>query len=114
MTTQRTRRPPITPEEKARREEEARIANTAALEAASIPFKASDNGLCLVIRQKGKPKIDFYPANGRWNRYAPKIFMTGGVEKFLAWYATQTQAGDEENNGRRPEGLDRSSSAKTT
>jgi hypothetical protein len=91
MTTQRMRRPPTTPEEKARKGEAARIANTAPLEAAAIPFKVSDKGLFLVIREKNKPKIDFYAANGRWNRYARKIFMTGGVEKFLAWYATQTQ-----------------------
>lgn len=50
-----------------------------------IDFDFKDT-VCL-FRERGKPKVDFYPHTGRW-KVMNKVY-SGGVQSFLNWYRKQ-------------------------
>ena len=56
--------------------------NLEILNASGIPFEIQASG-CL-FREKGKPKVDFFPHTGRWVCLG-KV-RKGGAERFLEWY----------------------------
>lgn len=61
--------------------------NTAALIAAGLPFRASNNGECLMLREPGKPAVDFYPSSGRWRLPHSNVTMGGHADRFIAFYS---------------------------
>ena len=64
--------------------------NTAIIQKSGLIFRGTNNGECLVLRERGKPAIDFYPSSGRWREVGPsKRNHTGGAESFLQWYGEQ-------------------------
>lgn len=64
--------------------------NTRLIFASGLSFRSTNNGECLVFREKGKPKVDFYPSSGRWRDVgSSKRNYSGGAQKFLDWYADQ-------------------------
>lgn len=65
--------------------------NTALIEASGIPFTVTNNGEALVIRERGRPRIDFYPSTGRW-RVDNLRTLGGHAERFLKWYKEQPHA----------------------
>ena len=56
-----------------------------------VDFKEASGGECMLFREKGKPKVDFYPSTGRWRRSDCRgsKAIGGGAEAFLNWYAKQ-------------------------
>lgn len=66
------------------------VVNRAAIKASGIPYV--DKGTMLMIREKGKAGIDFYPGTGRWRvvgRVIDRVRVptwSGGAGAFLAWY----------------------------
>lgn len=76
------------------RHREWKRANMAVLEAAGVEFRGTNDGETLLFRERGKPKVDFYPSTGRWRVSGDPTntrTMGGGAGKFLEWYATQTE-----------------------
>lgn len=43
-----------------------------------------DKGETLLFREKGLPKVDFYPSTGRWK--CEDAFYSGGASAFIIWY----------------------------
>jgi len=44
----------------------------------------------MMFREKGKPKVDFFPHTGRWKVGGPKQeVLSGGAGKFQLWYEKQ-------------------------
>lgn len=66
-------------------------ANTTLLAASGIPFTSTNNGEALLIRERGRSPIDFYPSTGRW-RVDNKRTLGGHAERFIQWYKEQTHA----------------------
>lgn len=48
----------------------------------------------LLLRESGKPRIDFFPSTGRWRVIDHNQTLKGGVEAFLQWYNEQKDASD--------------------
>jgi hypothetical protein len=63
--------------------------NMGVLEAAGIEFRSTNNGETLLFRERGKPKVDFYPSTGRWRVAGVSRAFSGGAEAFLRWYAKE-------------------------
>ena len=64
--------------------------NLAMVQQSGLKFRVTNNGECLVFREPGKPKVDFYPSSGRWRDVGlSKRNYSGGAEAFLQWYASQ-------------------------
>jgi len=67
--------------------------NLALIQQSGLKFRVTNNGECLVFRERGKPSVDFYPSSGRWRDVGPsKRNYNGGAEAFLRWYADQKGA----------------------
>ena len=67
--------------------------NTTAIANSGLNFRTTNNGECLVFRERGKPQVDFYPSSGRWRDVGPsKRNYNGGAEAFLTWYAGQKES----------------------
>ena len=65
--------------------------NMDVLRTSHLDFKVTNNGETILFREKGKPKVDFYPSTGRWRNVGPNArTFSGGAMKFLDWYAAQT------------------------
>lgn len=47
------------------------------------------DGEVVLLREPGKPKVDFYPSTGRWRAAGQAKTYRGGAEAFLNWYAKQ-------------------------
>ncbi len=43
---------------------------------------------CILIREPGCIKVDFYPHTGKWKHTKGRrqIIMTGGADAFIKWY----------------------------
>jgi hypothetical protein len=68
-----------------KRHREWREINTAVLDASGIPYKRADyTGNCYLIREVGRPKVDYYPSTGRW--VSGGQVYNGGATKFIRWY----------------------------
>lgn len=64
--------------------------NTVLICASGLNFRTTNNGECLVFRERYKPKVDFYPSSGRWREVGlSKRNYKGGAEAFLNWYSSQ-------------------------
>jgi len=64
--------------------------NLALIQQSGLKFRVTNNGECLVFREHGKPKVDFYPSSGRWRDVGTsKRNYRGGAGAFLTWYANQ-------------------------
>lgn len=62
--------------------------NFDAIKTAGLRYTVTNDGLCIVIREVGKPQVDFYPSTGRWRVVGKSPQTFGGhAEKFLRWYA---------------------------
>jgi hypothetical protein len=61
--------------------------NTSAIMASGIPHTITNRGETILIREEGRPKVDFYPSTGRWKGDG-KIY-SGGAQKFIFWYKRQ-------------------------
>jgi len=72
--------------EKQNRHAEWKQKNTQILLDTDYEFKATNNGENLVFREKGKPRVDFYPSTGRWRDVDTKRTFRGGPRTFLKWY----------------------------
>ena len=59
--------------------------NREVINACGIPF--TDLGEALLFRERGKPKVDFYPSTGRWRVPSDRQTHRGGARAFLQWYA---------------------------
>lgn len=55
--------------------------NTARLEASGIPFKSTNNGESLIVRQPWG-NADFYPSTGKWKDLEKNKIRT---DDFFAW-----------------------------
>lgn len=73
---------------KKERHKEWRSANVARIQESGLAWRwASRQQVCILFREPGKPKVDFYPYTGRW-RSDGKTYR-GGAASFLSWYAKQ-------------------------
>jgi hypothetical protein len=62
--------------------------NLDVLRTCGIPYSIVNNGETVLFRERGKPKVDFYPSTGRWRNVGPKArTFGGGAMQFLEWYA---------------------------
>ncbi len=65
--------------------------NMAVLRASGLRFSVRPTAV--LFREKGKPRVDFYPHTGRWRIVGapngPTRPLRGGANAFLAWYAKQ-------------------------
>jgi hypothetical protein len=52
-------------------------------------FQVRNNGECLIFRETGYPKVDFYPSTGQWRIPGKKKTYGGGAESFIEWYEKQ-------------------------
>ena len=52
-------------------------------------FSVTNHGETVLFREKGYPKVDFYPSTGRW-RSQNKTY-SGQAAAFLVWYERQGQ-----------------------
>lgn len=43
----------------------------------------------ILLREPGKPKVDYYPSTGRWRVAGEPRTYNGGPEAFFAWYEKQ-------------------------
>jgi len=60
------------------------------LRESGIPFTIVNKGICVIFREEGKPKVDFFLSTGRWRVVAGETELyEGGAEGFLEWYSTQ-------------------------
>lgn len=59
-----------------------------------LVFAVTNAGETLLFRERGKPKVDFYPSTGRWRIPNSKKTYSGGAESFLRWYAKQSTQGE--------------------
>lgn len=64
-----------------------KVGNIKTILASGIPFVETNSAETILFRQKGKPKVDFYPSTGRW-RHAGKTH-NGGADAFIKWYKEQ-------------------------
>jgi hypothetical protein len=62
--------------------------NMDVLNQSGIPFTSKNFGEHLMFRERGKPKVDFYPSTGRW-KVTGKGITGGHAERFLEWYRQQ-------------------------
>lgn len=63
--------------------------NTALLQASGIPFTSTNNGETLCIRERARPRVDFYPSTGRFR--IDNLRTLGGHAEFLIqWYREHT------------------------
>jgi hypothetical protein len=68
--------------------------NTNILDVCGIPYRKADVfGNCYLIREEGKPKVDFYPSTGRW--VSGGQTFSGGASKFIKWYGDQVALSEE-------------------
>jgi hypothetical protein len=66
------------------------IDNVDEIKGSGIPHTFTNNGECVLFREPGKPKVDFYPSTGRWRTVGKNARTMGGQAKaFLVWYANQ-------------------------
>ncbi len=72
-------------------------ADLAVLRASGLRFSLRESpdgllGATLLLREPGRPKIDFYVSTGRWRVVGSAGGTTrgGGAERLLAWYRKQT------------------------
>lgn len=74
-----------------RRDEHAeqKKGNTRIICASGLNFRSTNNGECLVFRERNKPQVDFYPSTGRWRVIGDKRTCSGGAGAFLTWYTDQ-------------------------
>lgn len=64
--------------------------NMAVLRSSTVPFE--ERPTSVLFRQKGKPKVDFFPHTGRWRVVGEgkqRQPLRGGARAFLAWYGKQ-------------------------
>lgn len=70
---------------KARHADWCRV-NTGEIEASGIEHASKNSGESLLFRERGKPKVDFFPSTGRWRVAGQTRTYRGGAVAFLAWY----------------------------
>lgn len=85
--------------------------NLAILRASGLAF--TERADALIFREPGKPRVDFYPATGRWRvvgegpdrrfragqRGEDGRTFRGQARAFLAWYAKQAPPSSEHGGG---------------
>ena len=54
---------------------------------AKIPCNFINHGQTVLFREEGMPKVDYYPASGKWRAGGQEF--DGGAQKFLDWYKEQ-------------------------
>jgi hypothetical protein len=65
--------------------------NVNVIKASGIPHTFTNNGESILFREKGKPKVDFFPSTGRWRVVSGNARTMGGhAAKFIEWYNQQT------------------------
>lgn len=64
--------------------------NISILVADNIRYEIRNSGNTLLIREEGKPKIDFYPSTGRFK--IGSNFYTGGATELLKYYKGEKHA----------------------
>ncbi len=69
--------------------QEMKEQNTRLLTEAGIAFREVNQGENLLIREPGKPNVDFYPSTGRWRIPQKNQTYSGGAQAFLSWYNKQ-------------------------
>lgn len=52
-------------------------------------FTVTNDGECVMFREKGFPMVDFYPSTGRFRASGVKRTMGGHFDVFWAWYLKQ-------------------------
>jgi hypothetical protein len=66
--------------------------NVNEIEASGVPHTFTNNGESVLFREKGKPKVDFFPSTGRWRIVGKNArTMGGGAKRFIEWYSQQTE-----------------------
>ena len=68
---------------------EQKAANLGVLKESGLKFCSTNNGENLLFREKGKPKVDFYPSTGRWRVAGLRGTFNGGGAAFINWYTEQ-------------------------
>lgn len=63
--------------------------NREVINRSGLKHKVTNNGECFCFREKGKPRVDFYPSTGRWRVVGQSLTYKGGAERFLRWYTEQ-------------------------
>ena len=69
---------------------ERRQSNAAALRAAGVRFEVRNEGAVLLLREPGKPAVDYYPGTGRWRVRGIVRTFGGRAGEFLNWYRKQS------------------------
>lgn len=64
--------------------------HTRIFQESGLQFRIVNNGESILLREPGKPKVDFYPSTGRWRVAGVKQTYRGGAKAFMAWYQKQT------------------------
>lgn len=64
-----------------------KISNMTDIEKSGIQYRKTNDGECLLFREAGKPKVDFYPSTGRWRVAGQQKTFSGGAKSFLNWYS---------------------------
>lgn len=79
-------------EEEQKRHAQSKNDNTAFLiTAMPAHFEMRNNGETLIFREKGYPKVDFYPSTGRWRIPGKRKTYGVGAEFFMNWYEKQKE-----------------------
>lgn len=74
---------------KQERHQEWKAQNMAVLNSSDLNFKAVNFEETVLIREPGKPKVDFFPSSGRWRVAGVARTFQGGAQSFLDWYRKQ-------------------------
>jgi hypothetical protein len=65
--------------------------NVAVIEEAGMAYEWNKDRTAMLLREPGKPKVDFYPGTGTWK--AGNKGLKGGAVAFIGWYRKQRQPG---------------------
>jgi hypothetical protein len=73
------------------RHREWKAENLDLLRTSGLTYRLTNNNETAVFRERGKPKVDFYPSTGRWRVVSGNARTMGGhAMKFIEWYANAT------------------------